>query len=181
MVNDLDVISVRIEEERGVIAGVIGAKAGLAVIAPACREPRVIGPFNGGSIWSLKSEMGAAGELAKSGGTVDRRDDELVCPEKPRSFPADRNTEYVEERAVETLALFEVPHDELEMIDESAPVEFIRFHGSEVNAQSSKGRESEAKARRLGLLEIEGRLRALDGTLRLLYIPLRSSVSRGGY
>ncbi len=74
--------------------------------------------------------MHAAGELAQCRLAFLRRNVELVVPEMIGAFAAQRNTEHLEARRVETPARFDVLHDELHVIDEAAAIQTLRFHGA---------------------------------------------------
>src|SRR5690606_20433578 len=163
VVDDLDVVAVRVEQERGVVAGMVGAQARRAVVPAPGAQTRVVHAIDGRPIGSLKRQVRGARGLAHRRGGVHRADDELVAPEEPGSVAAEGDPELAQDRQVEALAALEIQRDELEVIDEPSSMELLDFHETS-HSTGSRG------WRFLPLVRIS----ALGGTVRL------ERCSRGG-
>src|SRR5690348_11553677 len=124
--HDFDVVAIGIQHEGAVVAGMILALAGRAEVAAARREGGMIEALHGLPVLALESQVHAAGQLAHGRFALARGDEELVRPEVIVRFAADRNLQHLEHRLVKTLARGDVLHDELDVIDESAA---MQFHG----------------------------------------------------
>src|SRR3982751_418454 len=64
VVDELDVVACRVQDEGGVVAGVIGALSGAAVVYPARRRRGRMQAIDGGAVLGLKCQVDAAGRLA---------------------------------------------------------------------------------------------------------------------
>ncbi|MNL77948.1 hypothetical protein D3C87_2042350 [compost metagenome] len=71
----------------------------------------------------------AAGELAERCAAVETGDEEFVGPEIILRLAADRNAQHLEHCPVKPPAGRQVLHDEPDMVDQAAAVEFVGFHG----------------------------------------------------
>ena len=125
MIDRLDVVAVRIEQESGVIAGVIvGTFAGRAIVFAAGFEARGIEAVDRLAILGLESDVMAAGELSRGFRTVRRRDEKLIAPEMAGRIALDRDAQDLEHGLVEAPARVEVRHDQLDVIDQSSAMQF---------------------------------------------------------
>lgn len=146
MEHGFHVVSVGIEQERRVIAGMIRAVARRAVVLAAGGEARGMKALDRLAIRSLEREVHAPRECTGRRRARGVGDEQLVRPEETRAFAADRDIERFEHGAVETLAPCQVSDDEVQVIDQSSTRELHRFHDRSVNTPES-GRNS---ARRPG-------------------------------
>src|SRR5690606_12894371 len=73
-------------------------------------------------------EVVAAGQLPEGSRTVGGRDEQLVGPEVAVRRPAERDAEDGKDRFVEAPAGVQIPDDELDVIDQTATVQFLRLH-----------------------------------------------------
>jgi len=128
MEHNLDVVSIWIEYERRVIARVVRALAGRAIVLAARPDRLGMETFDDGAVLCLKGEMRASGRLAARGPRVCAGHEELIGPEIVGAFAAEGNAEHAKERRVESLGRREVANDDLNVVDESASVELGRFH-----------------------------------------------------
>ena len=115
VVDGLDVGPVRVEDVGGVVARVVVAFAGRAVVPTARRERRGVEAAHGALVLGLEREMQALGRRPVGG------DEELVGEEValPRD---DLAAERAERRLVEAPAPFEVGDAEVDVVDEAAEV-----------------------------------------------------------
>jgi len=87
VIHRFDIIAVRVEHKGGVVAGMIMALTGGAVVLAAVGQRRLIEARHHGVVLRLKGEMMAAGQYAERRRAVDGRDKELVCPEVTLARP----------------------------------------------------------------------------------------------
>ena len=104
MINRFDIIAVGIENESGVIAGVVGALAGCSVVAPAMGKGGVIEGIDHGAVRRLKRQMVTPRQHAKRCRAVDRGDEEFVSPEIAFLRATEGNAEHIQNGCVEVLA-----------------------------------------------------------------------------
>jgi hypothetical protein len=64
MIDGFDIVAIRINQEGGVIAGMITALAGWAIVGAAIRETRFVKIFHNCAIPGLECQMVPSGELA---------------------------------------------------------------------------------------------------------------------
>ena len=64
VVHGFDIVSVRVEDERGVIAGVIGPLAGRSIVSGADFECSSVEAVDGFAVLGLKGDVRRAGEPA---------------------------------------------------------------------------------------------------------------------
>ncbi len=107
----------------------IGALAGSAVVPAAGRHRNLVEAIHDLAVLSLECEVNTARQLAQRGFALRRRDVEFVRPDMVVAFTAERNLQQVEDRAIELLARLDIPDDELDVIDQAAAMQFLRFHG----------------------------------------------------
>src|SRR5688572_18298377 len=125
MKHRLDIVSIGIEEEGGVIAGmVVRPLSGKAIVAAAGGEAGPVEGVDGGSVRGLESEMVAAGELARRLRPVGSRDEQFVIPEMRLRASAKRDFQHLEYRIVEAAAGGEIGDHQLDMVDQPAAVQF---------------------------------------------------------
>lgn len=92
MVDRFDIVAVRVEQKRCVIAGVIIEPFARRPIVPASRfESCLVERIHCRAVFHLKREVDAAGELAIGGWTISRGDSQLVSPEEAVSLALDRD------------------------------------------------------------------------------------------
>ena len=118
MIDSLDIVAIRIEDERRVIAGMIGGTlARRAIVRAAILEGDLIEGINRCPVCSLEGNMIPPGQLTIRGFAVRRRNHEFVRPEKVITTPANRYAEHFEYRFVEAPACGQIFYDELDVID----------------------------------------------------------------
>ena len=128
MIDRLDIVPVGVEQESGVIARMIGALAGRAIVASACCKARFVKGLDHRAIGRLEGKVMASGELAERRRAVCGRHEQFVRPEIVGFLPADRHIEHFEDRAVEFAARLQVSDDQLDMVDQAAAMQLLRFH-----------------------------------------------------
>src|SRR6185503_4505695 len=130
--NDFDIVAVGIQYESRVIAGMIGSFSRRAVVFAARANRFHVKAFDGGAIVRLKGEVNATRRLTCCRRRVCGGDEELIGPEKARAFASQRYTDNAEKRPVKPLRRREIPNDELNVVDETAPMEFGSFHDAKI-------------------------------------------------
>src|SRR5690606_31712227 len=128
MEHGLDVVAVGVEEEGGVVAGVVVALARRAVVAAAGLEPRSMPGLDHGAVAGLEGEMVATGQLARRRLAVGGRDEQLVDPEMVVALAAEGQLQNLEQGLVEAAAGLDVAHDQLDMVDQAAAMQGLDFH-----------------------------------------------------
>ena len=104
------------------------------------------------AILRLERQVVATGQLAVCSLAVGSGDEQLVGPEVVVGLAAYRHAQHVEHGAVESPAGLQVAHDQLDVVDQAATVQFVRFHisspwESDIDA-SGCGQQVSATARR---------------------------------
>ena len=118
MIDGLDIVAVRIEDECRVIVGMIcGTLAWRAIVGAAILEGDLMEGVNRRPIRGLEGNMIPPGQLALRRFAVHRRDHEFVRPEKVFTTPANRHAEHFEHRFIEAPACGQVLYDEFDVID----------------------------------------------------------------
>ena len=112
MIHGLDVRSVRVEYERGDVAGVIVAVARRAVVSPAGGERGCVEAFDGLAIVRLECEVQTCRALPVGA------HEELVRREPALSLGGDPEPERLEGAGIEALARLDVPHSQTHMVEE---------------------------------------------------------------
>lgn len=84
MVDHLDVVAIGVEHEGTVVAGVVGAFAGRAVVGATGGDRRRVERIDGGTVAGLEGQVVAAGQLAGGGLAAGTGDEQLVGPEEVR-------------------------------------------------------------------------------------------------
>ena len=115
MVHGLDIRAVGIEHERRVVAGVVLALAGAAVVAPAGRQRGCMEAVDGRPVLRLERDV------QPSGGRPIVAHEELVGRE-PAVSRADLQSDRLERPRVEALARLEVTDAEMQVVEEPAGV-----------------------------------------------------------
>ncbi len=138
VMDDLDVVAVRIEREGRVVAGMVGALARRAVVAASAGKGCGVERLHRAAVRRLEGEVMAPGEHARGRFAVRSGDEQFVGPEKAVAGSAHGNAEHVEHGAVERLAGGQVAHDQLDVVDQAAAVQLHGFHAQApcVGAQS---------------------------------------------
>lgn len=126
--NRLDVVPIRVQQERGEVAGMIRAVAGRAVVGAACGQTRAVKLLDLLATIRLECEVNASGQLARSCGARGGGDTQLVEPKEPRAFATERNAQGFQRRSVEAFASLQIVDDELHVIDEAPTVDLVDFH-----------------------------------------------------
>lgn len=119
MVNRFDVVAIRVEHKGSVVARVVRALTRWSVVLATCAERGPVESLNGGAIGGLEGEMDA-GDVV-----IGRIDEQLVGVEKIGTLlhkvgPTQRG----EHCAVEAFAGREIRDAQMNMIEQSASVEF---------------------------------------------------------
>ena len=70
--------------------------------------------------------------------TLARGDEQLVCPEILIAGAAQRNIQGFENCLVEPSSGGKVPHDQLDVIDQSTPMQFLDFHSAALRLRPSR-------------------------------------------
>src|SRR5690606_24483398 len=122
VMNGLDVVAVRIEQKRGVVAGMIRPLPGRTVVTSPGVEPGSVERVDGLSVRCLEREVNAPGELARRSLRLLAGNEELVCPKPVLALAAERDPQSTENGTIKTLARFDVPHDQLHVIQHSPAV-----------------------------------------------------------
>lgn len=118
MPDGLDIVAVWIEKEGGVIALVVGALSGRAVAGAAGLDPGLVKAGDGLPVMGLKGKVASGGVIAR------HIDEQFVCREKALVLMGYLPPQRVKDRPVEGAALFEVGDPKMNVIDETALVEF---------------------------------------------------------
>jgi hypothetical protein len=77
---------------------------------------------------SLGSQVMAPGRGALRSFAVGRRDEQLVRPEKPITGTTNGNIQNIEDGCIKRLGSGKVAQYQLDVIDQSSAVKFLRFH-----------------------------------------------------
>src|SRR5690606_22862496 len=113
VIDGLDVVAVGIEDEGGVVAGMVWARTGAAVVGAAAGERGPVEGVDHRRIPGLEREVMAPRENAAGGNAIRRRDEKLVGPEVALSGAPDGDAEDIEHGLVEAPAGVQVAHNEL--------------------------------------------------------------------
>ncbi len=125
MMDGLDVVAVGIEQEGRVIAGVIIGPFAWRAIIPAARfKAGGMERVDHRAVFSLEGDMVAASEDARRFRPVGLRYKQLVTPEMAGRVAFDGNVQNAKHGLVEAPAGVEVGDDQLNMIDQSAAMQF---------------------------------------------------------
>src|SRR5690606_16379649 len=141
-----DVVAVWIQDEGGVVTGMVGPLSRCAVVpSPRGRGGPVEG-LHHLAVPCLERQVMAAGGHPGGGRAVGARDHELVGPEEARTLAPDGDLEGSEDGRVEGPARIQVLHDDLQVVDEAAAVQRVHFHGvsragSDIERGDSKATE----------------------------------------
>jgi len=117
VVDGLDVVSVRVERVRRVVAGVVAPLAGRSVVSSPGREHSFVKAVHRFRVGRLKREMDARRRFAV------RRDEELVGGEESGALHGDRAANRLERSRVERPARLKVAHPEVNVVEQPALVE----------------------------------------------------------
>ena len=128
MENDFDVVSIGVEHERRVIAGVIRPLTGSAIVLAACADRFSMKAVDRRAIGGLKGQVRAPRRSTRRRRRICGRDEELIGPEKTGPFPSDRDSDDPENRRVKSFRRREIANDELNVVDETASMELGSFH-----------------------------------------------------
>ncbi len=91
-------------------------------------QGRLIERIHHRPVLRLKRQVRAAGQVPLRGDAVGGGDKQLVRPEVVLGRTAHGHVRCVEHGRVEPAAGGEVAHDELDVVDQPASVDFLRFH-----------------------------------------------------
>jgi len=172
VVDDLDVIAVGVEDEGGVIAGVVGALAGCSVVTSPRRQGGRVKAIDGGSGRGLERQVDASGQLTLAGARFPRRDEELVAPEEVGPSH-ERNIQDTEHGLVEATARRQIPNHQVHVIEQSTSIELLICHvpnltfganGARLIRQGLRRQLRDGATGRHGLGEAEGSLAAAPPT-----------------
>ncbi len=145
MVYGLDVVAVGVEDVRRVVPRVIGPLARRAVVAASGSDRGLVEAVDRPAIGSLEREV-EIGRRRSVGA-----DEELVGGEPAVALPEDAEPERLERTRVEALARFEIPHPQMDVVEEPACMRL--------------GHESECKEPKLHTVAIEKLLVANRGEI----------------
>lgn len=121
VVHYLDVIPVRVPHERCVVAGMVLAFGGTAVVAPTGGHGRGVKTTDGLAITGLE------GEVHPRNGTVGFVDVQFVRGKEARTLAESmRKIQGTKHCRVKALACLEVRHAKVNVVDKSADVKFQR-------------------------------------------------------
>src|SRR3546814_4876511 len=95
------------------------------------------------AIRRLKRQVMPPGQLAQRRFAVLGRHEQFVIPEIIAKLAAERNAEHVEDRVVECATGLDVGDDHLDMIDQPAAMQQLRFHRLSPVCESAEIRRSE--------------------------------------
>ena len=108
-----------IEHERAVVARMVLALAGRAVVLAARGQCRSVESLHRFAVLALEGNVHAAGQLAERRVTLPGRDEQFIRPDVVVGFAAQRNLQHLEDRLVEAFAGLDILDHELDVIDES--------------------------------------------------------------
>lgn len=121
MENSLDVVTVRIEQEGRVIAGMVGPLSRPTIVAAAGGQPGLMEQPDGLLVLRLKCQMHVA-RLALI--LSQRVDPEFIAGDVPVVVSQKRNIERSERCAIEIRRGREIPGPQLDMVDQTASVQY---------------------------------------------------------
>lgn len=129
MIDGFDIVPIRIKDEGCIIAGMIGPIPRRAEIPSAMRQRGSIKGTDRGSVLRLKGKMVASGQFTQSRRTICRRDNQLIRPKIIFRCSDNGDVQHRQNRPVEILTRLQVPHDQLDMINQPATMQLNRSHG----------------------------------------------------
>src|SRR3546814_8817658 len=91
VIDRLDIVAVGVEQERGVIARMIGPLARRAIVAAARRQPGLVKGIDRRAIRRLKGQVMPPGQLAQRRFAVLGRHEQFAIPEIIAKLAAERN------------------------------------------------------------------------------------------
>ena len=116
MVDEFDVVARWIQDEGGVVAGVIGALSGAAVVCPArCRRGRVQS-IDGFAVLGLNARWARPVGLPAAAGEFTLEMNSSSAQKKPGSFTADGDAQRAQHGFVESATRLEIVHHQLDVI-----------------------------------------------------------------
>ena len=101
MVDSLDVVAVRIEEEGGVIPGVVRPFPWGSVVDSPMSKANLMERIHGRAILRLESEMVPPGQRSLRGDAIRAGNEQLIGPEISVGSSSNGNVEYPEDRFIE--------------------------------------------------------------------------------
>src|SRR5690606_18076213 len=90
VIDHLDIVAVGIQHESGVIVRMIGPQSRCAVVPPPGGQRRLVNRLHGLPVWRLEGQMMTPCRLAECRRRVQRREHQLIDPDKALATPADR-------------------------------------------------------------------------------------------
>ena len=129
MEDGFDIVAVRVQDERGVVAGVVGLLARRPVVAPAMRQRRTVKRVDRRAVLGLEGKVMPAGQLPQRRRAAGRGHHQFIGPEEVVLGIDDGNVEDAEGGGIEVAAGFEGAHHELDVVDEPAAMQLLGFHG----------------------------------------------------
>lgn len=124
----LDIIAIWIKKEGGVVPRMIVAQAWWSIIRPAIFETGFVEALDHGTIFSLKRHMMTPRELTLRSVAIRGRNEELIGPDIIRRLSRNWDAERCENGRVKATAGFKVSNDQLNVVNQTTTMEFLRFH-----------------------------------------------------
>lgn len=128
VINLFDIIAILVEDKYGVVAGVIIALTGGAVILATMGQRGLIKAIHHGAVLRLKGEVMATGQYPQRGGAIDSGDKQFVCLEVALTCAAQRNIEDGENGRIKALAGDQIFDHQLDMVDQPTTMQGLCFH-----------------------------------------------------
>ena len=127
LVDCLDVIAIRVQNERGIIPRMIGPDSGCPIIAPTMRQGGAVKSINRFAIFSLKSNVVPPGQLARRGWAVGGGYGKFIRDEVTVIRAKNRYPQHEHHRCIEAFARGQVAHYKLNMINQAATMQLHWF------------------------------------------------------
>lgn len=117
MIDDFDIVTIRVQEEGRVISGMVGAFARFAIVFASPFKTCDEGTVNSLLVLSLESQMNPPCKGAEGRATVLTRNKEFVRPKVILFYGAEGNVETLEKRGIEAKAFVKVLDHQMYMVE----------------------------------------------------------------
>jgi hypothetical protein len=132
----LNIIAIRIKKEGGVVPRMIVAQAWWSIIRPAIFETVFVEALDHGAIFGLKRQMVTPRKLPLRSVAIHGRNEELIGPDMIQRLSRNWDAERCENGRVKATAGFKVSNDQLNVVNQTTAMEFLRFHVLPTNSRN---------------------------------------------
>lgn len=133
-----DVVAVRIQHERAVVAGMIRAQPGRTIVTTTVGQGRRVERIDHGAVACLECQVMAASEFTLRRLAVNAGHEQFVGPEESVARAAHGHVQHAQHGGIEALAGRQVSDHQLDMVEQSSAMQFPGFHAGSQARQVGK-------------------------------------------